>query len=299
MDFVKFNDDNTATCTVCKKIFKSTTIKTHVETKTHKNNIQKSIIIKKDLNEATKDKIIHATKIIEEIIEKGKYKPYDIENVYNALKTVYKISTIENYLRLGLINNKRFTFTTKQFNDMNVFLKNIQSEIYKERSIKEEHIKNVVIEDVKIDPDENKYYNILGLYKLVPLRVNEFIKIKIVSFSERTINANNEPDSEYNFIVLEEKKLILHNTKTTTYDEVILNDEVVLFIKNNLNYKIDNNKPLFNKTVRTFERILKNTGFTSQNIRKIYANSNKNNVADASRILNHTVGTHLSKYMDI
>ena len=53
--------------------------------------------------------------------------------------------------------------------------------IYKERASRENNIKNVIIDDIIID-DENKYYNILSLYKLLPLRANEFIKIKIVSY---------------------------------------------------------------------------------------------------------------------
>lgn len=294
MEHITEIDNKTSSCIVCKKIYKTTSIKSHLQTSTHKNNLNKYVFIKKDLKDSTKDNIIRATNVINDIIINNKVKHYDISTIYEHMKAKYKLNTIETYLRLGLINNKNLVFTSKQIQDMDIFIKNIQAEIYKERSTKETIINEVNINDV-INNDD-KYNDIVEFYKLLPLRASEFVRLKLVSYEECTKDGNNKIDTDYNYIIVNDKLLIFNNTKTSKYDEVKLNDSVMLFITTRLNRKIDTNKPIFNKTLRTFERIIKNTGYTTQQIRKIYANSNKDNVPDAARLLNHTIGTHLLKY---
>lgn len=298
MEQKKENNGASAVCFVCKKVIKPTSLKSHLTSKTHLNNVNKSVLKKKDLTESTKVNILRATKIINDIIndETNNIKPHEISKVYDILIQTYKLNTIENYLRLGLINNKQLNFTTKQSNDMNVFMKNIQQNIYRQREQEDEAIKDIDINEINNDVD-SLYFNLIELYKKIPVRASEFIKIKIVSYEECTKDANNDIDTNFNFIVMDSKTLILNNTKTSKYDEVNLNDDVIEFITHRFSEKIDCNKPIFNKTLRTFERLIKQTGHNSQQIRKIYANSNKDDIAGAARLLNHSIGMHLSKYV--
>jgi hypothetical protein len=298
MEFIKDSENNNKkkTCTVCNKDFKLNYLKKHITTKLHLKNVQEHIFIKKDLKLSSIINIKRATKIINEIMKNNNLNN-DINMLHDILKKKYSNNTIENYLRLGFINNKQIIFTPFEKQQNMIFMRNLKDKIFNERNEKEKNIKDVKISDININTD-SPYYNLLKLYTLLPLRAGDFIRIKTVAYKCSISSMKNYEN--FNYICADETQLILHKTKTTIYEEIDLDKGEAmkfLFSVGCMHHQIYDN-PIYDKSKRSFERLIKKElGYNTQEIRKIFANSHLNDVSYASRILNHGLGTHLTKYV--
>jgi hypothetical protein len=233
----------------------------------------------------TKEIRERAIKIMSEILTKHNLNFYDVEKIYCIMKEKYADNTIINYIKYGILSNTEIfknqeSQNTNEYKKIQVFLRNLKDKKIRERIDNDKKEVYKSLESVEPDIGDEK---IINLYKLLPLRVSEFVRLKYV-----TVENDN---TDFNYIVLDSNKLILHNTKSIVYDEVKLLPNVMDYVKNN--FVIDS--LIYDKTERTLQRTLKKYNITSQMLRKMYANDEKDTIM-ASRILNHKYSTHVSVY---
>lgn len=277
-------------CEICNKTV--TNITSHNKSQAH---ILKSNTIKQEqVSDNTLKNRDTAKKAVDTIIEENNIDIKNYKMVFNCLREKYALSTSIAYYKSGYLFNYDKLFTKKEYNQIHVFILNINDEIVNEKLLKDnEEPPRILLKDIdltKINKDEDK--KLISLYTSLPLRITEFLNIKVFdNFNLDTM------DNEYNYIMLSNKTLYINKSKTNAYDEIVLKDDIIdkVTILNTIN----KNVTIYNnKTPRAFEKVLKPLNLTTQLLRKMYAEEYPDKVY-ASRILQHNFKTHVTTYRKI
>lgn len=277
-------------CEICNKTV--TNITSHNKSQAH---ILKSNTIKQEqVSDNTLKNRDTAKKAVDTIIEENNIDIKNYKMVFNCLREKYALTTSIAYFKSGYLLNYDKLFTKKEYNHIHVFILNINDEINQEKIIKDnEEAPKMLLKDIdltKIHKEEDR--KLISLYMILPLRLTEFLSIKVFNnFNLETM------EKEHNYIVLSNKTLYINKSKTNTYDEIILKDDIIDKVTKLVN--IDNNITIYsNKTQKAFQKILKPLNINTQDMRRMFAEECYDKVY-AARLLQHTLKTHVTTYRKI
>ena len=277
-------------CDVCEKSL-SSNIKRHLLTNIHiKNSAHQSIKSEDQITENTKLFRSNSKLQVEKIISDNNIEQKDYKRIFECLTEKYKLTTSLNYFKSGYLMTYEKLFNKREYKYINVFLNDIVDKINNEKIINDDQTIDKSMTSIDTNSLKPMDKNIIDLYKVMPLRISEFINIRV--FSEKPEILHNEN----NYIILDDNKILINRSKTKQYDEFLLTNEIMEKVKTIKN--IDNNLNLYDHSVRTFQNLLNSINTTTQEIRKIYAQEYEDKIY-AARVLGHKLETHLTCYRKI
>ena len=280
MENFELQTDGKYKCKTCHSIVKKTSIKTHLNTKKH-NNIKidnkyenDKYIVNQNVSENTLKNRKTADKKVNKIITDLNITDInkDYMKIYDELNKTLKPQSVLTYMVDSVYNKLNKVEGQKLMS----FIKEQKNKILMDNYKKGD-------EPIKVNEIDNK---IVQLYLLLPLRISEFVKLKI----------NRKIDTyDNNHIDMIADKIILYNTKNNKIHRIPLQKQVKDFIMTNFSHLIDTDKQIYDKSLRQFERLLGKTGYNSQQIRRDFAKSG--DIVEKANVLNHKISTHVINYM--
>lgn len=244
---------------------------------------------KREISENTIKFRANAKKQINTIMSDNNIDRKDYKKLFSELLKKYSLNTSFNYFRSGYLFNYLNEFNNDERDQINVFILNMVDSLNNEKIMKDKKINNKRLEDIRTDELNDHERNLINLYKIFPMRLNEFLSLKVY---------DNKPsifDNQFNYIIKSERKLYINKSKTKKYDEIILRDDIMDAINNII---IDKHHNIYHLSPRSFQYLLSKLGTTTQEIRKLYAEEQPDKVYP-SRILGHRLETHLKVYQKI
>ena len=269
-------------CETCKRDYKN--IIKHNETKTHIKKISKDPTL--NTLKFRKNALIQIKKIIDD----NDLDVKDYKGVFEELIKKFSLASALNYFKSGYLMNFKNKFDEEEIKFINVFIANINDDIDNKKINNDQNSQNKTMDD--IDTSKLQHYDkmLIELYKVLPLRLSEFIHIKVYTTRPKVMS------SKSNYLILDEGKIYINRSKTRKYDEFEIKNNIIKraeFIKN-----INNGVNIYELSDRSFQYLLKSINTNTQQIRKIFAQTEPDKVY-ASRILQHKLDTHLRTYTKI
>jgi hypothetical protein len=264
-------------CDICDVNLRNSSKSKHLNSIKHKNN--STIRNERITNTPAKNTIKSRENSENHLRELFKKNPKaTVEDAYEHLKAKNLMnSTIEKILRVGYLKTQFTRLNKKQMQDAEVFIKNLKDKITIEQNDKEPQ----ELPDIEQIRNNGEIPNIIKLYTFIPLRIDTFAKMKIVSNTTDKLQ-----DDEITHLDLTTSKIYIYNHKTVKFDSFEIKQDTIDFIKNN---------PFKPTTTRTLTRRFAEHDLTTQSIRKAYAMYQKD-LTYGARILGHSVVTHKGYY---
>lgn len=265
----------TKICAICgnKEISKSNFSK-HLKSTRHLN------LIGKGLSKNTLKVQGIAEKIIDDILLK--VDMIDFKGILaELLRRKYKTTTIKSYFQQGFLKRFQKNFSESQNDEIKFILNLLDNEINNENLERDK--KHIILSEINLNGLTPEHKKIIELYLMIPLRLNEFLKLRVIK--------TDKPNEHENIIDIPNKTLIMRNTKTNKFKKVLLKDNIINFVDNNFN----DEEKIFKKSPSSFNRILDKLNINSFDIRRAFAVAEKDQVY-ASDILNHSFNTHVAVY---